>query len=234
MVKGGVRELAAAAVVAWLTTLLLTLALVGYSPAKQKQMDTLVKVTPSKTTLYPGEAFTVAVSVEPGSGDNVAGVQFGLSYDKQAVKVTSIEEGGFLKQGGAPTWFMPGTINNDEGTLYPVVQVVTAPGQSVSTPGTVATIHCEALKAGLTSNFGLYNVVVGNKDAVALPLGSPVIVNISVVSPLDLNQDGLVDEGDLVMAAAAFGETGTRPEDVNKDGKVDVLDLIVIGQNIAV
>ncbi len=225
IVKGGLRAL---------LVVLLLLPLVVIKGCPKENMDTVVKVTPSKSILFPGEAFTVSVSVEPGSGDNVSGVQFSLSYNKEAVKVTGIVEGGFLKQGGAPTYFMPGTINNDVGTLLNAAQVVLGAGQAVTTQGDVAIINCEALKAGLTSNFGLFNVVVGNKDAVALPLASPVILNISVVSPLDLNQDGSVDEGDLVLVAAVFGTTGDRPEDLNKDGKVDILDLITMGQNITV
>ena len=200
-----------------------------------KIMNTLVKVTPSKTILAPGESFTVDVRVEPGDGVNVAGAQFDLAFNAQAVRLDSVEEGNLLKQGGAQTYFLPGVIDNGAGTLKAVAQVIIGAGQSVNTPGSIAVLHCTALTAGQTSAFALPGVLVGNMAAEALPLESPAIDQATVALPSDLDLNGIVDLADLAMVAVVFGLTGSpawRREDVKGDGQIDVLDLIVVGQNI--
>jgi hypothetical protein len=196
----------------------------------KKNMDTIYRVVPSKTIVAPGEDFTVDVIIEPGTV-NVAGAQFDLSYNRQAVLVNSVTEGDFLKQHGDPTFFMPGNIDILIGKITGVAQTIIGAGKSVNTPGTMATIHCTALTAG-ASAFALSNTIVGNKDGVALPLGSSIISQVTVASHLDLNLDGQVSLADMQVAAAVFGATGTRREDVNSDGVVNVLDLITIGQNV--
>ena len=51
----------------------------------------------------------------------------------------------------------------------------------------------------------------------------------------DVNQDGLVDSGDLIPVGneAALASTGYLPEDVTGDGLVDLVDLLVVGNNAA-
>lgn len=54
------------------------------------------------------------------------------------------------------------------------------------------------------------------------------------VNIYDLNGDGRVDEADIALIEAHFGETGTPgwiPEDVNRDGVVDILDVVLVGQH---
>ena len=195
-------------------------------------MNTLIKVVPSKTVLAPNEAFTVDVIIEPAVG--IAGAQFDLDFNPQAVQVGAITEGDLFKQGGAQTYFMQGMVDNTTGQIKNVVSVVLGAGQSVSTPGTMVTISCTAVGAGKASAFVLKNVIVGDPSAVALPLESPVITQIQVASSVDLNLDGSIDMADVLVLVAVFGATGTpgfRREDIDKDGKVDILDLILVGQN---
>ena len=46
--------------------------------------------------------------------------------------------------------------------------------------------------------------------------------------PEDINEDGVVNIQDLVLAAAQFGKTGENSADVNKDGTVNIIDLSLI------
>jgi hypothetical protein len=70
--------------------------------------NTVVKLVPSKEVVEPGESFTVDVVIEPTAGANVAGAQFDLSYNNQSVTVDSVQEGPFLKSGGANSFFVGG------------------------------------------------------------------------------------------------------------------------------
>ena len=194
--------------------------------------NTTVSVTPSAPVLAAGAPFTVTVAIAPAVA--IAGAQFDLSFNPKAVQIVSVVEGNLFKQGGAPTYFMPGTIDNVNGTLKAVVGVVEGAGQSVSTPGTMVTINCTAVTAGQTSAFNLLNVIVGNPSGVAVPLASFNITQMGVASVWDLNFDGVVNQADVQIAAGHLGQTGTPgwiPSDINKDGIISVLDLILIGQN---
>lgn len=52
--------------------------------------------------------------------------------------------------------------------------------------------------------------------------------------PDDVNNDGVVDDSDLLAIVFAFGTPGsgyTRHEDINKDGIVDDADLLIVLSN---
>jgi hypothetical protein len=196
------------------------------------KVNTVIAVTPSKTVVSPGEVFTVTVSIVPAVA--VAGAQFDLAYNPQAVQITKIDEGEVFKAGGAQSYFMPGTIDNINGTVKAVVDVMVGPGKETSVTGIMATLTCKAVTAGKTSMFVLSKVIVGNKDGVAVPLDSFSIIQTQVASSTDLNLDGVVDMADVLMIVAVFGTVGTPPdnrEDLNSDGEVNVLDLILLGQS---
>lgn len=127
--------------------------------------------------IEPGEQFTVNINVAPGGA--IAGVQFNLTFSPAVVTVNSVTEGNLLSQGGAPTYFGSGTINNVAGTVTGVAGVITAPGQSVSAAGTFAAINMTAGPGG-TSALTLSGVVVGdiNGQAVQISVASgQVVVN---------------------------------------------------------
>lgn len=59
--------------------------------------------------------------------------------------------------------------------------------------------------------------------------------NIDVISPYDVNRDGLVDISDIMLVGWSLGKrivTYTNPNpDVNRDGIVNILDLSLVGKN---
>lgn len=59
--------------------------------------------------------------------------------------------------------------------------------------------------------------------------------NINVISPYDVNKDGLVDIMDIMLTGLNLGKkvmTHTNPNpDVNRDGIVNIIDLSLIGKN---
>lgn len=55
----------------------------------------------------------------------------------------------------------------------------------------------------------------------------------------DINSDGIVSVGDLVIVAANYGKTTASADwntvkfaDVNNDGKLDIVDLVFIANRI--
>jgi hypothetical protein len=126
---------------------------------------TIVSITiPAKVT--PGEQFTIDINVEPGTA--IAGMQFNLTFDSSVVTTESVVEGNLLNHGGASTYFSPGTINNEAGTIIGVAGAITTPGQSVNTRGTFAIITMTASTEGGASPLTLSEVIVGDINGQAV------------------------------------------------------------------
>lgn len=224
----------AAAIIGYLVLVLVLIALAGSFGIRGGIVNTQLTVTPSKSVVKSGEVFTIEVMVNPSVA--IAGGQFDLTYNPAALQVDSVAEGDLFKQGGAPTYFVPGVIDNASGRVRDIVDVVLGSGQVVSTPGTFAIFTCTAKAAGKPGTLGLDRVIIGNKDGVAVPLESPVINDVSVASSSDLNGDGTIDVADLVLVLAVWGRTGApawRPEDLAADGIINVLDLVLVAQAFA-
>jgi len=200
--------------------------------------NVVVSVNPATQSAVAGNTFSISIDIDP-KNQQVAGWQFDLTFDPSLVQVNSLTEENFLKQGGATTFFLPGTIDNVAGKVTGATAAITTPGASVSTPGKAVTIQMSA-KAGVTgtSPLNLVNVVIGSPSGTTLP-NSPNNGNVDVILDCDrwdVNHDGIANVLDLIKIGQKVGLVYTPPpyipEDVNKDGKINVLDLIIVGQNI--
>jgi hypothetical protein len=192
-----------------------------------------VSISTGDYTVLRNEDFTVNITVDQTVP--IAGVQFDLSFDPALVSVDSVTEGDILTQGGADTYFSPGTINNIAGTITGVVGAITTPGQTVSAPSAFATIQMKSKNDAGTSPLSLSKVTIAGIDAIP----EPTMVNEGSVTVLpydncDVNKDLRCNVLDIIQVVQRFGETGSPHwirEDVNRDGNVNVLDIIVIGQH---
>jgi len=224
--------LAICGVLVWFV--LMSVIIIGSIREVKTMSETVMTVTPSAPVVTAGQQFTVTVAITPGTGVSIAGAQFNLGWNPAAVQVNSVAEGTIFKATDPNTYFMPGTINNTNGTLVNVADAMEGAGESVTAPGSLAVITCTALTAGTTSAFTISNAIVGRPAGVAVPLSSPTINQAEIASVWDLNLDGTVNAADMVICAGFFGQTGTPgwiPEDFLKAGVITVLDLILIGQN---
>jgi hypothetical protein len=192
---------------------------------------TAVMVEPASNKVGIGDTFTVDIFVNPDTA--IAGAQFNLSFDVSVVTANDVTEGNLLSQGGAPTFFMSGTINNVAGTITNVAGAVAARGETVSQPGTFATVSFTAGTAVGTSALDLSNVIVGNLQGQAVP----IIVSdgsVTVCPDWDVNLDLGINVLDMVLVGQHWGETGAAHwirGDVNRDGEINVLDMILVGQH---
>jgi hypothetical protein len=145
---------------------ILTLGLVPLSAALADGPTAVSVSAPARVT--PGEQFTIDIAVEPGTA--IAGMQFNLTFDSSLVTAGSVAEGNLLSQGGLLTYFNAGTLDNETGTISGVAGAIITPGQSVSTPGTFATITMTAGTEGGTSPLTLSGVVVGDINGHAVDI----------------------------------------------------------------
>jgi hypothetical protein len=115
-----------------------------------------------------GETFTVDIVVDPDT--EIAGAQFGLSFDPSVVTANGVTEGDFLSQSGASTYFIAGIIDNVAGTITGVFGTIEAEGETVSQSGIFATISFTAGTAAGTSALALTNVIVGDLQGQAVDI----------------------------------------------------------------
>lgn len=137
---------------------------------------TTVRISALTGPLEAGEQFSIGIEVTPGTA--VAGMQFDLIFDASLVTVSAVQEGGVLNQGGATSFFNPGSIDNQAGKLTGVFGAITTPGAAVSTPGTFATVVLTARRQSDSCPLSLSNVIVGDMGGNAVPVvldneGSP-------------------------------------------------------------
>ncbi|NPE29394.1 PGF-pre-PGF domain-containing protein [Methanococcoides sp. SA1] len=129
--------------------------------------ETVVSISPSDQSVATGSNVTVVVYIEPDIP--ISGAQFDLSFNSYALSVVSISEGDVFTN-NASTLFNKGTIDNSEGTITNVYNVLFGKNE-VSESGTLATIVFDT--KGLfssSSSLQLSNVVVSNSSGVAVPI----------------------------------------------------------------
>lgn len=172
--------------------------------------NAVVTVSVPGGSLQPGEQFTISIQVDPNN--DIAGMQFNLSFNSGLVAVNSITEGGLLAQNGDSTYFSSGNINNTSGTISGVFGAILSPGQSVSTSGAFATITATAGGSAGTCQFSLSNVIVGDIASQSIPV---TLVNQSIVIAEDDSPEDPADEGPSggVVGGGSGGGGGSTATD---------------------
>jgi hypothetical protein len=169
---------------------------------------TAVSISAPSQPIASGEQFTVNILVVPNTA--LSGMQFDFHFNPSLVSIDSVEEGTLLTQGGASTYFNPGEIDNQSGTVTGAFGVITSPGQTVSTQGTFAIIRLTAKTQGGTCPLGLSGVVVGDINGNPVPvsvIGDTVTIGRPpVLSPIN---NRTTDEGNtLTFTVAATDPDG--------------------------
>ena len=121
-----------------------------------------VIVLPQIQTVAIGETFDVNIYVVPH--EEIAGMQFDLSFDESIIQINSITEGNLFKQSSFPTLFVSGTIDNDNGFVNDVYGNILG-ASSVSIPESFAVISLTALGNG-NSYITLIDVKVASPEPI--------------------------------------------------------------------
>jgi general secretion pathway protein D len=106
-----------------------------------------VKLVASPAEVNAGGKFTVAVSIE--NAQDAGATTFAITFNPKALKLVTVQDGGFLSQGGKPGSLSP-KIDNDNGTAsVSLTRPVGSPG--VSGGGVLANLQFEAVGPGVAS-----------------------------------------------------------------------------------
>lgn len=130
---------------------------------------TVLSISPSNETVTVGDTFTLDINIS-GVTDLYA-FQFDLGFDPLFLAALSIEESVFLSAGGPPL-FIPGDIDNSDGTVDETMGSLQNDVPGVTGGGTLATITFRALMAGLSS-VNLYNIILLDSNSADIAADNP-------------------------------------------------------------
>jgi len=119
---------------------------------------TPISIHPVSQTISPGDSVTVTVDCTPGRP--VKAFELKLSFNPSVLQATSVSEGDLFE--GYTTFFNPGTMNNQAGTIVNIYDLIVGPG-NVTSSGSFITINFTALSASGTTTLTLYDVRVTNE-----------------------------------------------------------------------
>jgi PKD repeat protein len=119
---------------------------------------TTIRLDPLSLNISPEDTFNVSIYCSPGQP--IRGFECRLFFDSSILKVNSIAEGNIFD--GYFTYFNPGTIDNNKGTINDIYGFIIGPGE-VSTSGTFVTISFTSKNTPGTSRLDINKVGVTNK-----------------------------------------------------------------------
>jgi hypothetical protein len=119
--------------------------------------STVVQVDPATLVVSAEETFTLDISCVPGQ--SIKSFELKVSFDPLLLRANSVSEGAIFE--GYTTFFNEGTIDNIEGTIVDIYNLIVGSG-SISDPGVFVTISFTSLSYSGTSLINLYDVGVTN------------------------------------------------------------------------
>ena len=100
-----------------------------------------------------GSSFTLALNVLPDQA--ISSIPFTIAYDPKLIEVTEVNEGDFMRQGGAASTF---TTKIDAATGRVFGTVTRGSGDGASQTGTLLTLNVRALTANAAATVQLIAV----------------------------------------------------------------------------
>ena len=132
----------------------------------------------SPTPIHTGDTFTLDIRAE--NVFDLAGWQFDIAFDRNALEAINVSEGDFLKK-GASTLFQSGSINNSAGKITGLTAVRLSTS-GVSGTGTLVKVNFKAKRGGETK-LTLQNFQFANITGDSIPAG-PHEITISIEGQL--------------------------------------------------
>jgi len=126
-------------------------------------------VTSPDKVVAQGDLFELNISIDP-LGTAISGAQLNFAFNNSLFKVNSITEGNLFNQNGATTFFSKGVINNTNGNVINIFDVIIG-YKNVSSPGIFIIVNMTATGSGGYSTIDLSNIKISDPDAL------PVIVD---------------------------------------------------------
>ncbi|TQD27268.1 hypothetical protein FKV42_03320 [Methanolobus vulcani] len=120
-----------------------------------------ISISPSTTTVVPGESFSLDVYIDPTQA--ITGSQFDLQYS-QLASISTVNEGDLFSASGLSTTFQYDSIDNAAGFLDNVYAAIVGSG-SITSPDVMATIGMVAGSSSGILDIELANVILSDANS---------------------------------------------------------------------
>jgi hypothetical protein len=120
-----------------------------------------ISISPSTTTVAPGESFSLDVYIDPTQA--LTGSQFDLQYS-QLASISTVDEGDLFTTGDLATTFQYDSIDNAAGLLDNVYAAIVGSG-TITSPDVMATIEMVAGSSSGILNIGLSDVILSDVNS---------------------------------------------------------------------
>ena len=181
----------------------------------------IVRLVPASVNI-PAVGEQLTFNIDIAGGESVAGYQFTLSFDPDALRFVSMRNEDYLP--GNP-FILPPVVSDSDVTFAATSLTGENDGD-----GTLASITFVSISYN-PSILRLSDVVLSDSaGAVSRPrVESAAVVEEPGITG-DINRDGVVNIQDLVLVASWFGLRGEHAADVNGDGFVNIADLVLVAR----
>jgi general secretion pathway protein D len=159
-----------------------------------------IAVSPNVKEVRPGESFGLDILATDVS--DLFSFQFDLSFDPALLRATDVREGAFLPSGGT-TFFVPGVIDNNAGTITFTTDSLIGAIPGVSGNGAIAEIEFQALAPGSSSVSFSNTILLNSGSSVLDAVAVDGVVNISdAVTPIPEPHSALLLTGGIGVLLA--------------------------------
>ena len=205
-------------------------AIAGYKQGATKQFPvTAIQKSNATMSISPASVVSPAVgeqltlNLNIAGGENIAGYQATVLYDRTALYPVDITNGDYLP---ANPFFLSENYHRE------VRLTASTLAEAANGDGTLATLtfEVEDFKASTLTLSEVYLVDADGKRWEATTVGAEVTIPPEPAEAIfgDINRDGVVNIQDLIIVNARFGQTGQNSADLNEDGLVDIVDLVLV------
>ena len=195
-----------------------------------QQSNATVSISPV-LVVSPAVGEQLRFTLNIRGGENVAGYQLTVSFDRAALRLADITSGDYLP--ADPFLLDSLTAYRSTDTYRGEVSLTaTTLAGAANGNGTLAalTFEVEDFKPSTLALSQLYLIDADGKRWEATTQNGTVTVPPEPAAPIlgDINRDGMVNIQDLVIVGARFGQRGPNSADINGDSLVDIVDLVLV------
>ncbi|MCY3743891.1 MAG: cohesin domain-containing protein [Candidatus Poribacteria bacterium] len=188
----------------------------------RQQSNATMSISPASVVCPDiGEALTFSLNIK--GGENIAGYQATVSFNRTALWPVNITNGDYLPM---DTFFM------DQNFYREVRLAATTLAGAANGEGTLATLtfEVEDFKASTLTLSEVYLVDTDGKRWEVTTESAEVTIPPEPEKAIlgDINRDGVVNIQDLAIVNARFGQRGKNSADINRDGIVNIVDLVLV------
>ncbi len=143
----------------------------------------------------------------------------------------SVEEGDFLKQKSAPTFFTAGTINTDDPnkTVLENIENIRLDRTGANGSGALVSLNLKGITIGYNRIYFTVELFTGTGEPILHSYQSSYYLE--VVASWDANGDGEVNTSDLSIMAQNIGGYD-ETYDMNGDERVTVSDFVIVASHL--